>query len=270
MGTPQPTPPTSLGYPLGFGSYFFSCRPSPKPSLLDGWKTSMDGSAERERRANRRCHHCPHPEGLWGHCPARPHSPGPSRYWEREKRRRRTMGSVRSTFHAVATSSCQGRAAIWRSSQGGKFGTPPSACVPLSPCQHHGDTLGTHIEEADVHVEVNVHVVDGPVLPVRHAAGGRGEVVPRVTQPRVTRGGRREHPPDGHGILAVDLLHRLDVGVQLRVPVQIGGAGPLRHSASGTVTPPLAALGTGRRLGVPEPPPCHPRELARAALTWTP
>lgn len=37
-----------LGCPLCFGSYFFSCRPSPKPSLLDGWKTSMDGSAGRE------------------------------------------------------------------------------------------------------------------------------------------------------------------------------------------------------------------------------
>lgn len=38
------------------------------------------------------------------------------------------------------------------------------------------------------------------------------------------------HPPDGHGILAVDLLHGLDVGIQLRVTVQVGGAGPLQHS----------------------------------------
>lgn len=41
-------PPPTLGCPPRFGSYFFSCRPSPKPSLLDGWKTSMDGSAGRE------------------------------------------------------------------------------------------------------------------------------------------------------------------------------------------------------------------------------
>lgn len=45
------------------------------------------------------------------------------------------------------------------------------------------------------------------------------------------------HPPDSHGILAVDLLHGLDVGVQLRVPVQVGSAGPLRHSTHSTVTP---------------------------------
>lgn len=47
-GDPRPTSPPTLGCLLCFGSYFFSCRPSPKPSLLDGWKTSMDGSAERE------------------------------------------------------------------------------------------------------------------------------------------------------------------------------------------------------------------------------
>lgn len=37
------------------------------------------------------------------------------------------------------------------------------------------------------------------------------------------------HPPDGHGILAVDLLHGLDVGVQLWVPVQVGSTGPLQQ-----------------------------------------
>lgn len=49
--------------------------------------------------------------------------------------------------------------------------------------------------------------------------------------------GQQLHPPDSHGILAVDLLHGLDVSVQLRVPVQVGGAGPLWHSTHSTVTP---------------------------------
>lgn len=34
------------------------------------------------------------------------YSPGPSRYWDSEKRRRKTIGSVLMTFHADATSSC--------------------------------------------------------------------------------------------------------------------------------------------------------------------
>lgn len=35
------------------------------------------------------------------------YSPGPSRYWDSEKRRRRMIGSVLVTFHADATSSCK-------------------------------------------------------------------------------------------------------------------------------------------------------------------
>lgn len=75
------------------------------------------------------------------------------------------MGSVRSTFHAVATSSCRGTATFGTATGPppghGHLGThPPHASIARA-------TLGTHIEEADVHMQVDVHVIDGPVLPVK-------------------------------------------------------------------------------------------------------
>lgn len=172
------SPPTHHPWcPPCFSSYFFSCRPSPKPSLLDGWKTSMDGSVGREEDEPWVLH-CACPEGTGPPHPARAHSPGPSRYWDREKRRRRTMGSVRSTFHAVATSSCQGTDTLAQprsSTQAGAFGDPLGACAHPLHASSAGETPGTHIEEADVHMEVDVHVIDGAILPVRtHVAVARG------------------------------------------------------------------------------------------------
>lgn len=91
------------------------------------------------------------------------------------------MGSVRSTFHAVATSSCQGRAAIWHSPEDPQLGKeiwgPPRCVTPPSPCPRCQGHPRTHIEEADVHVEVYVHVIDGPVLPVKTQPHG-GVTVP--------------------------------------------------------------------------------------------
>lgn len=54
---------------------------------------------------------------------------------------------------------------------------PPWAHVPTLPMPA---LPGTHIEEADVHVEVDVHVIDGPVLPVKThgaVAWGAGTVL---------------------------------------------------------------------------------------------
>jgi len=199
-------------------------------------------------------------------------------------------------------------------SRGGKFGDPRGMHVPVPGAG--GGTPVTHIEEADVHVEVDVHVVDGPVLPAKtHGTvpGGQGEAgaargrgghprrggggharlpghqtwapprpgrhrerawVPQGRHGPVLRGRRSRvpggtvwgcggpsaRPPDGHGILAVDLPHGVDVGVQLRVPVQVGGAGPLRHGAvapSDLELPRRAAphSGAGAGRGLPSPLP---------------
>lgn len=49
----------------------------------------------------------------------------------------------------------------------GNLGAPRGVCPSPPHANAAGDAMGTHIEEADVHVEVNVHVVNGPVLPVK-------------------------------------------------------------------------------------------------------
>ena len=266
-----------------FGSYFFSCRPRPKPSLLDGWKTSMDGSAGRGRSAG---------GGRWAPSAA-PSTPSPPPPAKAEPQSGTARGDPQP---------------------GGKFGDPRGMHVPVPGAG--GGTPVTHIEEADVHVEVDVHVVDGPVLPAKtHGTvpGGQGEAgaargrgghprrggggharlpghqtwapprpgrhrerawVPQGRHGPVLRGRRSRvpggtvwgcggpsaRPPDGHGILAVDLPHGVDVGVQLRVPVQVGGAGPLRHGAvapSDLELPRRAAphSGAGAGRGLPSPLP---------------
>lgn len=94
------------------------------------------------------------------------------------------MGSVRSTFHAVATSSCRGRAAFWHShgtsTRAGQTGDPLGTCAHPPHASAAEGAPGTHIEETDVHVEVDVHVIDGPVLPVKTrgaVAWGAGTVL---------------------------------------------------------------------------------------------
>lgn len=42
---------------------------------------------------------------------------------------------------------------------------------------------------------------------------------------------RPPYAPDRHRVLTVDLLHRLNVSIQLRVSIQIRRAGPLQHIA---------------------------------------
>lgn len=94
------------------------------------------------------------------------------------------MGSVRSTFHAVATSSCQGTDTLRHShgisTQAGGFGDPPGTCAHPPCASTARGTPGTHIEEADVHMEVDVHIIDGPILPVKTrsaVAWGAGTVL---------------------------------------------------------------------------------------------
>lgn len=74
---------------------------------------------------------------------------------------------------------------------------------------------------------------------------------PGMARPGAGAGGRRVHPPDSHSILAVDLLHGLDVGIQLRVTVQVGGAGslwhrtPRHHQTRSLPAAPHSELGSG-------------------------
>lgn len=115
-GGPMAHPTHHPWVPIVFGLLLLQLQTQPE-ALLVGWLENLDGRFCRGREGDKPS--VPPPSLSRGYvgtsCPARPHSPGPSRYWEREKRRRRTMGSVRSTFHAVATSSCQGRDMIQHS-----------------------------------------------------------------------------------------------------------------------------------------------------------
>lgn len=108
---------------------------------------------------------------------------------------------------------------------------------------------------AGCHTE-STHIVGG--CPRDGPAGCPGDATagcPGVAQQGAGAGGRQAHPPDGHGILTVDLLHGLDVSVQLRVTVEVGGAGPLWHSTprhrQTRRLPCSPALRIGLRVGVP-------------------
>lgn len=164
QNTPKP-PPHHPGSLQCFSSYFFSCRPSPKPSLLDGWKTSMDGSAKSEPLVTQRPSH--------GHV-GTPQPPIPTHRGHRGTGRGRSAGAGRwAPSEAPSTLSPPPPA------EGQPWGPQldPGHPGDTPPASHHGDTpraTGTHIEEADVHVEVDVHVVDGPILPATTRGEGMG------------------------------------------------------------------------------------------------